>query len=98
MLEFCKCQDAEARKMCALYLCDPNKNDACKKTNCGRIYNEDTGKYNGGCTATSNPDYAFIGDDGKPIPAYTDYHNFNKIKQILSLNISMYEDSKNGLI
>lgn len=52
-----------------LYLCDPEKNAVCKKTFCAHLYSD------GECIATTNPECAQLGKDGKPIPyAFVEDH------------------------
>ena len=57
----------------ALYLCDPEKNHECPKTNC--MMNPNTAAPC--CYATSNPAAAALGQDGKPIelPLMEQVHN-----------------------
>lgn len=45
------------------YVCDPEKNEACKKTSCSAR------GIKAGCTLTQQPEYAVRGKDGAPILA-----------------------------
>ena len=52
------------------YRCDPEKNTECKKRGCALT----KGKKKVGpfrCEATSNPDYAALNEEGRPIVAFT---------------------------
>ncbi len=51
------------KKAKVLYLCDPTKNELCKKTSCA--YNKDS-KYQS-CTATTDYECAQLDDKGNPI-------------------------------
>ena len=50
------------------YKCDPEKNTECRKTGCALI--KKRGKVPGDCAATSNPDFAVLNEEGKPIVAF----------------------------
>ena len=50
------------------YRCDPEKNTECKKRGCALV--KKRGKISGECAATSNPDFAELNEDGKPIVAF----------------------------
>lgn len=49
--------------MKVFYICDPDKNNECRKRNCGKNRNY-------GCRCTSNPDYAKTDGNGKPIVSF----------------------------
>ena len=50
------------------YKCDPEKNTECKKRGCALV--KKRGRIAGECEATSNPDFAKLNEDGKPIVAF----------------------------
>ena len=50
------------------YKCDPEKNTECRKSRCALA--KKRGRIAGECEATSNPDFAMLNEDGKPIVAY----------------------------
>ena len=50
------------------YKCDPEKNTECKKRSCALVKRR--GKNPGECSATDNPDFAMLNEDGKPIVAF----------------------------
>ena len=51
------------------YVCDPEKNKECKKTGCAHVTRRGK-KTAGDCRATSNPEYAALDGEGKPIVAF----------------------------
>ena len=51
------------------YVCDPEKNEECKKRGCAHAQKRGK-KPAGDCRATSNPEYAALDGEGKPIVAF----------------------------
>ena len=50
------------------YQCDPEKNTECKKRGCALVRRK--GKKAGECSATDNPEYAVLNEEGRPIVAF----------------------------
>ena len=50
------------------YRCDPEKNTECRKNGCALV--KKRGKRPGECAATSNPDFAELNENGRPIVAF----------------------------
>ena len=55
-------------KLIIFYKCDPEKNKECRKKRCYLIK-----AYKGSCRSTSNPDYAVLDENGKPIVSFVTF-------------------------
>lgn len=98
-LPFCQAQHESAKRLCALWLCDPSKNKQCAKTNCGQIFDFESGESKGLCRGTSKKRFAQRGIDGKPIPIYKDLFSFYDMQRFLINNLNSYrimEQMKKG--
>ncbi len=50
------------------YKCDPEKNKECKKRGCALVTAR--GRRPGECEATSNPEFAVLNEEGRPVKAF----------------------------
>ena len=55
-------------KQITYYRCDPEKNKECKKRGCALV--KTRGRRARECKMTSNPEFAALDDNGKPIVEY----------------------------
>ena len=56
-------------KQITYYKCDPEKNTECKKNGCNKGRGKSKKAF-GWCKATSNPEYAVLNEEGRPIKAF----------------------------